>query len=795
MNSSFCFDRDGLRSRLHRILSSPSPKPVLVFGESGSGKSTIIGAVLSEKHQNDEVLHFEFQKENEGLLDFLNRESSMARKKTLLLKTLSSFASIKSIKLQLPLIGSIDFEVIEDEHKTPNNITKINDIFNHVSHQKLKNDDKYVKKLITRISKRKVQCLWFSNLDLASNYEHILIAFIAKHCSGKIYCVLEGALRINEINILMGLYTSNVFGECNVELFPVKNFDEYNGIKFFEYKKLHKKGFKYDHIKMQGNPACIVYDMSCRFEETAYSHVISEFLTKSHKGKSSLALLAIMYGGESNFGNLVQLATWLEIEVDFDLLLSCNLIELTEQCCTLAHPKLCRYLLVTQRKAISEIVKSLAQFPDDKITEHVVIACLCNWRHLSNTELSKMIHHGIKYAIKMMEAYKYDEARVLVKAIDSAYEATPVEMQPQVDTLINQVEALYQERIIYPDISDTTIVGAVNVIIAAQSLMKSLEYEDCIALAHVAEAIITTLSLDKEVEQWLMFCIENIKASVYVASGEFENAEKSISIINDLSSSLDHNARAMNLLIKSFVEFPLPDYSSHLKHTSEAMHYLKVRIDHNKYTGALFIQSGDPYAYKNLSEYIFPEMYKSGTVESTFSLNSLALSALFTKGVSYAIELFFDLLDMCIYEYDYFTAHVNLGICFALNDDPSCALEHIEEARTISNHGRLIDPVFKHKLQFNHALICALAGNWAPAITLQNEKERFLDESEKHRREVVAMKFSQLQQTTVNNRVPLNINAEAGLEEATCFWPQTLWYWDFSFPIVNSIVAKSLRAI
>ena len=793
MDCKSCFDRVGVRQRLQRFLTEDSKKPIFAYGDSGVGKSTVINIVAHKQYSAKNVVSYSFQEEQEGLLSFLKSTLHIKKKNNYVYRTLSNIASIKNIQLQLPFVGSISFSPTNTPNQSEDHDKTIKRMSQRTFLNRHKDLEISIRNNIKNLHSKKVQCIWISNLEMASEYELFLVGLIAKHCDGLITCILEGAYSARNARAIIEHYQSIFMGVANFNELFVDNFDERNGNMFFHYKGLQDGCYRYDHVKMRGNPACILYDIGCKIGEKSYSKVITEFIEKDSGNGESLALLALIYGAESSFEKIVWLAEKLDIAVNVELLHSFELIDFTENECFLRHPKLCRFLLVTQRSALNKIVKKMAVFSHDKIDKLAVISCLSYSHCLSEIELKTMLQFGINYAIRNIEKHHYDQARVFVKSIQSISDSIPAEFISQVNVLIHQIESLYQESSICPIISEHSLNGVVTTIISAQSCMKALEYDDCLALTHAAGAMLENLDIDLKTENWLEFCRNHINAAVYISIGKFHNAENCIRILENLAPQISHEANAMWLLLKSFISFPTFAYSEELHKIEEANPFLKNRLLHNEHTGKLFEKANNDDSFRIISKTVFPEIYKSGTVEATYTLNSLAISVLFTKGPLHAIEVFYDLLDICIYEYDYFSAHLNLSICFALTDDIISALLHIKKANSIISKGKLVDPVFIHKLTYNWAILNAIDGDWKPALMLQKERQRFFNETEAHRHNVILHKFEQLSKIIKSKRVPLDIDSELGLEIATIFWPQTLWYWDFSFPIINEEILRQIK--
>jgi len=808
MNIS-CYFRNSYINRLTSFFSSEDDL-IIVIGQSGVGKSTIIDHTIDKLQIINNTVRYSYREDSESLKSFLNDTLTKSYNEDSFLKRIfNRNLSIEKVLVSPNKNLSLAYTKEDDKYKFNLLGKKLtNQISFESSPLKLNGGDytKFFKKFWRIIKKTDCRLLYLSNLELALlNHNEIeLIKAIAQTKPKHIKLILEiGNLTSNESEKeAFCRELQHYRGEKNLIL-EVNPFDKSIAEDFFHKIKDDYDISNYQYENSRGIPIAIVHDMNLIENKYKVNKVIDE-LINDKKYKQTLLYFTLMYGICSDFEELLQFAKDIDIKLDYKYLVKKDILRYKNNNIEFSHPLLFEYIQANYLSKISDII-NLKIKKIKKLDRTLYYYLFLKYKKLLNKKFTKN--------------EKKEVINILIESID-IYDMKIIDLfLPKALSYINDFNAkskkilwlikfqyeIYSFRLNLLVEHELISVNeqAILELLKLQSLYHNNDFEKTVKIGKKIVTDIDIYELDEQILPYYLAIINAIIGVSNIALGKYKLAKDQITLAKNISSKLnidkaENNISNYLLLLDSFL-FGFTYFEDIVDSDLNSFFNIKNKISNNYIKSKLFHNVFSAYLYNNSEDTNIENYFINTTIkplnymhsrEVTYSLNNIAVYYLMNNDYDNAVDALLDVEDIAFEIYDLLSCYNNLIITYCLNDKFNDAIIYSNLAIKLIEDENFSDPSFKMKIYLNSAILYNLISNFKAMkkflnlINISNDYDDF---------NLITKKVNQISLERLN-KDNLFIDKEAkNIKEKYIFWPQLIHFWDFNIPIVNKYLLKNIH--
>lgn len=692
MTTDKIFDRIKQRHKISKFLQSRYTN-IVVYGESGVGKSSVIKSCLFNDNQYliDQVINYSFLENSEKINNinfilFLKTLYKCFRKNTKEIK-------LSSISLGLNWTG----------------IPAISAGFSSTS-QEDEIDEDGIDLLLELLYEAGVRILYISNIELASNISDInALEYIKKSKKIKIKTIYEiGTLVKSDFNNMFEKWIKN--SDITLE---VKNFDERFSYELYSFIHQTKKRPINIFSNTKGNSFYIVHYFD-NIKHYSINNIVSNKLSHLSVDEMKTTLYLYALGGESVFNELKYYLGIDNLEYILQILHENKIILLNGDVLRFYHTFFMQYfisqntnigILETRKK----IIKQIFQKKNLTLKDYLII--INQFYELKNyVEIYK---YGWKIFRKLYANQNYVTSLSILELLiesDKYFKSKNIKLLVMLQLqLLILIGSGQRARVIATNFITLLEKDEIFPFINSQILYQENDFE-------MSNKIVNENIFNIEENNYLRSIILGHNISNLIAMGQ--NAQNDFMSAIEAAKTIDDQlvyfeiAKFASKMHESWA-FGINFYTQILKENNINLYpYTKAKILHNLGLAKLL----SSHAIDGIDELKQANQYfeKSESPAIVYNLNAIALHYIVTFNYDKAKSILLDAINLCTEQYDKFAIFSNLGSIYLLEKNFKMAEHFYIKAYKITYHKTypLRDPSVEYMTNFNLAILYLSDSLW-----------------------------------------------------------------------------------
>lgn len=773
--------------RLREILTERNRSFVVVYGESGVGKTTVIDGILQELSLSQHTLRYEIADSSDTLRGYLNSIFSQYHSTSgLIQRILGTQIQISAARLGMGVPTSISVRRSE-----PGVIVELGGrrdrtqlVLKGAAYRlNGSTPPSFFRRLWALLRSQGIRVLWIANAELLPETEVSLFAGMCQFVPESSHVLIEvGGVgrRLEKRRAAIEFSTQS----CPVMAGPVrlKNLKLAEARRFHEAVSVSMPLPAFDYAKNCGNPLSIIYDISFVQRKYAVSRTISK-LTRSKARRDTLLLLAGLFGVIHDSETIFAVANDAGLNLDLKDFIDAGIIDHVGARLSLSHPMFSDFVLSEFRTALRPLLRKIAP----ALHKHNRSAYLYLLLRFAKTFGAPITDDDWSLLTSVLMSaitdYEFADLINLLPWI-STNDGVPPRVQYVADFVTAQYGVYNYEYNSSRILDYTAPVEAIaKMLLEVQSLYHKNHFADAIALASSPSITEAVAGLgNAEQERWAISIIEALTGVCHIALGHHDRARESLSAARQLTAT--NTSRGQYLLLLDNFLYGEEYYQTHkpMPRTLIPNNYVRAKLNHNIYASKIcrdFMATGLPTEYV---DNVIAPFLSIDSQEITYSYVNLGAMMIARGEIGRAIDLLKQTKLRVFEIYDAVSCLNNLIIAHALNGNLAEAESNYHELLVTLKETRFADPSFLVKPKLNMAIVARQMARHAYA----DELLKTCDLPEDH------INWSILDRKRRQLAIPstdvckLRETVRNDIFSHMIYWIQILEFWDYNAPVIDA---------
>jgi adenylate kinase len=776
--SSGLFSRDGELSNLKRALRSRVSNVLIVYGDSGVGKSTLLNAALEQIGASEKVLRYSFVNDGLPFKTYLNEVLfSVFAKSSLLAKLFRKRFRLTSAHIEPVKRLSVTF--YNKAYDAPLNEKKSRPrgfVFES-SHYRLNGtpNQEFFGRLWRHLKNSGVFYINLTNIERADPESKELILLLVQTAPKDIRFVLEYGIFGGNVGRYNDFETSARTIDPKLVAVRVDPFDEATAERFYKaLRAVNPHLPSFDYASNRGNPLAIIYDLREIDARYRPSRVITALMRRTAT-QNTLLLLAVLDGVVTALDELSSLAKVASIKFSLRELISTGVVRANEGIVDFSHPYFASYIKVGYAAEIRELALKISERA--KKTNPLIASYLLLRYAMRRGDTGHEAE--LTFLVQVIcEAMDRRDMHILAVLLPPMVEFSEMlnETQKVILHLIDLQFRVYNFRIEDADFKHTgTRADSLCYLLMLQHLYHSNRFSEAIAMVDSENTRNQLRQLSKFPALFGHFSEVTlaIKATCEISLGHWEDAVQLLRQVNRQNCL----GRVGNYLeiFDGFVGGYELEANKSKAPSASADTYTAAKVLHNIIASGICAHPGDVSHSKNIVSTLIPLFVESRSREVTYCLNNLAASYLLQAKALEAIEVLDEMRTRTFEVYDDICCELNSAIASVMLERTEEGMRHVSAARDLIARKKFSDPYFIGLTDYTLALTHLSVGAGI-SIEASLENVQFPDAIAKREPQLMgklarARKLCE-KEPSLNEIIPL-------------FEPALLHFWDFNTPLVD----------
>jgi hypothetical protein len=772
------FLRDGYLSNLKRALRSQTSSVLIVYGDSGVGKSTLINTALEQIGASDQVLRYSFVNDGLSFKTYLNEILfSVFAKSSLLAKFFRKRFRLTSAHIEPVKRLSVTF--FNKAYDAPLNAKKPRPrgfVFES-SHYRLNGtpSQEFFERLWRHLKTSGASYINLTNIERADPESKELILLLVQTAPKDIRFILEYGIFGGNISRYHDFETSTRTVSPKLTAIRIDPFDETTAERFYKtLRTVNPHLPPFDHASSKGNPLAIIYDLREIDARYRPSRVITALMRRGAT-QNTLLLLAMVDGLATAIDELSSLAKVASIKFSLRELISTGVVRANERTVDFSHPYFSSYIRAGYAAEIRDLALRISVRA--KKTNPLVASYLL-----------------LRYAMRPGDTGYKVELAFLVQVICDAMDrrdmhilAVLMPLMLKFSDMMNERQRLalqvidiqhriYNFRIEDSDFKHTkTRADSLCHLLMLQHLYHSNQFLKAIA---VIDSEVTRHHLRQLSPLPLLFSHFSqvslaIKATCEISLGQWDEAAQLLRQVDRR-----HCLGRVGNYLEIFDGF-IGGYEFEAKKSkvlpASTDNYTAAKILHNIIASDICAEPRAKHHSENIVSTLIPLFIETRSREITYCLNSLAVSYLLRNRAPEAIEVLDEMRAKTFEIYDEVCCELNSAITTIMLGRTDDGAQHAFAACELITRRAFSDPYFVGLADYTLALT-DLAGGASSSAGMKLDNIHFPD--------AIARREQRFMSKLARARELCG--QQPAIEEViSLFEPAMLHFWDFNTPLVD----------
>jgi len=769
------------------ILTERSRSFVVVCGESGVGKTTLIDGVLRELSLSSHTLRYEVGSSKDTLKSYLNSIFSQYHSSSgLIRRILGTDIQFSTARLGMGVPTSLSVKrsktgvTVELGGRRDRTQLVLKGAAYRLNGSA---PPSFFRRLWALLRSQDIRVLWIANAELLPDVEVKLFAGMCQQIPERSHVVIElGGLRgeLEKKRDAIEFSTRS----CPVAANPVrlKNLSLVEARQFHEAISVSMSVPTFDYAKNGGNPLSIIYDISFAQRKYAVSRSIAK-LTRNKAKRDTLLLLAGLFGVIQDSETLFAVANDCGLTLELTDFIDAGIVEHVGTRLSLAHSMFSDFALSEFQSNFRPLLQKVAPALR-KYDRSAYLYLLLRFANTTGAQITDQDWTLLKATlIAAITDYEFSDLTNLLPWV-SALEGVPSDVRYVADFVTAQY-GVYNYEYNASRIAGYTapIETVARMLLEVQSLYHRNRFAEAITVASSPEILQAVASLkDPSQEQWAIAIIEALAGVCQIAVGHHDRARESLAAAKGLTAATSSRGQYL-LLLDSFL-FGEGHYVTHkpVTRSSVSNNYIRAKLNHNIYASKIcrdFLAPGLPTEF---AENVIAPFLAIDSQEVTYSYVNLAAMLIARGDTARAIDLL-EQTKLRVFEiYDAISCLNNLIVARALNGQLRDAEATFHEFLATLKETQFDDPSFLLKPKLNMAIVARLMGQHDAAHELLDACNLPPDHVN---RPILDVKRRFIAGPS------LDLGAWRGAADSDIFaqvpyWIQILTFWDYNVPIIDA---------
>jgi hypothetical protein len=773
--------------RLREILVERNRSFVVIYGESGVGKTTLIDCVLQELSLSRHTLRYEIADSKDTLKGYLNSIFSQYHSASgIIQRILGIHLQVSAARLGIGIPMSISVKrsargvTVELGGRRDRTQLVLKGAAYRLNGS---TPPSFFRRLWALLRSQGIRILWVANAELLPESEVSLLAGMCQFVSENSHVLVEvGGIgrRLEKRRAAIEFSTQS----CPIAAGPIrlKNLNFAEARQFHEAVSVAMPVPAFDYAKNCGNPLSIIYDISFAHRKYAVSRTISK-LTRSKAKRDTLLLLAGLFGVIHDSETLFAVASDAGLNLDLKDFIEAGIVDHVGARLSLSHPMFSDFVLSEFRTTFRPLLRKIAP---------------ALRKHNRGAYLYLLLRFAKTFGVPITDDNWSLLASTLIAAITEYEFADLTNLLPWISTLdgvppnVQYVAdfVTVQYGVYNYEYNSSRIAGYMapvetiaKMLLEVQSHYHKNCFADAIAMASSPSMTEAVANLrNAEQERWAISVLEALMGVCRIALGQHDRARESLAAARQLASTTTSRGQYL-LLLDNFL-YGEGYYKTHqpVPRALVPNNYIRAKLNHNIYASKIchdFMGAGLPEEY---GENVITPFLAIDSQEVTYSYVNLGAMLIARGELGRAIDLL-EQTKLRVFEiYDAISCLNNLIVAHALNGHLVEAESNYHEFLATLKETRFDDPSFLVKPKLNMAIIARRMArhNYADELLMTcNLPEDHINWP------ILEYKRRQLATPPADIR-ELPGTAGNDIFRRMTYWVQILEFWDYNAPIIDA---------
>ncbi len=776
--------RDNEVARLTREVRSGQGSALLVVGEAGVGKTTVIAEALSRTGNTTRTIFYPFGEDPIPFKIFLNELLLTENaKRSFLFRLFSKRFRLVGAHVQPAKGFSIDFYNRDYDDAPLNEKWTAQATTFESSFYRLNGTprDAFFGRLWPNLDKAGIRVVHLANLERSTSEELELVRRFLQTGPATTTFILEyGLLNGNTAGLDRVRTALKMVRE--VKEYYIEPFDERAALTFHRLMSQHLPAIpEFDFSANRGNAFAICFDVSQIDGRYAPSQMIEPLLGDGTT-KATLFLLTAFSPAVTALSAFISISKAAGVTFDLARLLTAGIVRASPQSVTFSHGFFPAYVRAIHASEFSAFVTSIIDTIHD-VNPSAYAFLRLQQMEADSTELvpADVAQRIRNTLVSLIDARNMRTLSLLVPICRPHLERLPKGERAPIEAVLTQYDIYNFRPLLVPRDEQPVAMRALYFLLELQHLYHVNKFNEALAQIDTeSHELIGALASDSRLIDHVIGVLGALKGVCLAALGHWDAARNILAAIDTsrLIGKVAEYAQSWDGLIAGY-EF---EARKRWQDVSLADSYAAPKIQHNILASAISLKRNGG-VQKALEEEIIPQFARLKSREITYPMNNLAVIQISEGNYADALATLDAMRDRTFEVYDALCCEMNTAIAFlALHDIPA-AEGAACRARDMIADNAFQDPYFRNLTLLLNAYIAHVSGgDPAPFLRhLEIDKGVALMEPE------LVQKTSTLRRWIADGyQAPPRLNLSAMPIELA-----VLHFWDFNVPILDEPVVHA----
>jgi hypothetical protein len=778
------FAREGYLSNLKTALRGQSSNVVIVYGDSGVGKSTIVNVALEEIGASEHVLRYSFVNDGLSFKIYLNEILfSVFAKSSLLAKLFRKRFRLTSAHIEPVKRLSVTF--FNKPYDAPFNEKKPRPrgfVFES-SHYRLNGtpSQEFFGRLWRHLKNSGVSYVNLTNIDRADPESKELILLLIQTAPENIRFILEYGIFGSNLSRYRDFEISARAVAPKLSAIRVDPFDESTAERFYKLLRTVNPYLPpFDFSSNKGNALAIIYDLRDIDARYRPSRVITA-LMKRAATQNTLLMLAIFDGLVTSIDELTSLAKTAAVKFSLRELISTGVVRANEGATEFSHPYFSSYIRTGYAAEIRELALKISirvKRVNPLVASYLLLRYTMQFSDKSHKkELAFLVH-------VMCDSMDRRDMHILAVLMPLMLRFSDLldGRQRLALHVIDIQNRIYNFRIEDGDFKHTNErADSLCHLLMLQQLYHSNRFSEAISIVDSETTRLHLRQLSSFPSLFSHFSQVSlaIKAACEISLGRWDEAAQLLRQV-DRQRCLGKVGNYLEIFDGFIGGYEIEARKSKAFDTNLDK-YTSAKVLHNIIASEICVRPGGEHQSQSIISTLVPLFVETRSREITYCLNSLAVSYLLQDKPAEAIEVLDEMRAKTFEVYDEVCCDLNSAIAAVMLGRAVDGAQHASAARELISRKAFSDPYFVGLTNFTIALTALVVGDGAGAATsfgninfpeaIVRRERRLMDKVYRARR---------------------LCGQRPALEEVVLlFEPAMLHFWDFNAPLVDNVTLEA----